>query len=81
MMMLRLAFRNLIGGGLKTWLKVAVLSVTFVMIIGMQGVYQGVNLQASQAMVAVDIAGGQYWHQKYDPQNIFRFNQNIPPQA
>ena len=66
---LKLAFRNLIGAGTKTWLKVAVLSVTFVMIIGMQGLYQGISLQASQAMVAVDIAGGQYWHQKYDPQN------------
>jgi ABC-type lipoprotein release transport system permease subunit len=80
---LKLAFRNLIGAGTKTWLKVVVLSVTFVMIIGMQGLYQGVNLQASQAMVAVDIAGGQYWHQKYDPQNPLDLpdaHGSIPPE-
>src|SRR5688572_16360662 len=69
MTMMKLAFRNLIGAGTKTWLKVAVLSATFVMIVGLQGLYQGINLQATQAMVAADIAGGQYWHEKYDPQD------------
>lgn len=66
---MKLAFRNLLGGGTKTWLKVAVLSLTFVMIVGLQGMYQGMNLQATEAMVAVDIAGGQYWHEHYDPQD------------
>jgi putative ABC transport system permease protein len=69
MMMIRLAFRNLIGAGMKTWLRVAVLSVAFVVIIGLQGVYRGMSLQASQAMIAADIGGGQYWHEKYDPQD------------
>ena len=66
---MKLAFRNLLGGGTKTWLKVAVLSLTFVMIVGLQGLYQGMGLQAADAMVAVDIAGGQYWHEHYDPQD------------
>jgi ABC-type lipoprotein release transport system permease subunit len=65
----KLAFRNLMGAGVKTWLKVAVLSLSFVVIIGLQGLYQGMSLQASQAMLAADIGGGQYWHEKYDPQN------------
>jgi putative ABC transport system permease protein len=65
----KLAFRNLIGAGIKTWLKVAVLSLAFVVIIGLQGLYQGMSLQATQAMLAADIGGGQYWHEKYDPQN------------
>jgi putative ABC transport system permease protein len=46
-----------------------VLSLTFVMIVGLQGMYQGINLQATEAMVAIDIAGGQYWHERYDPQD------------
>jgi hypothetical protein len=58
---IKLAFRNLIGAGMKTWLRVAVLSVAFVVIIGLQGVYRGMSLQASQAMIAADIGGGQYW--------------------
>lgn len=66
---IKLAFRNLIGAGMKTWLRVAVLSVAFVVIIGLQGVYQGMGLQATQAMLATDIGGGQYWHERYDPQD------------
>jgi len=66
---MKLAFRNLLGGGTKTWLKVAVLSLTFVMIVGLQGLYQGMGRQAADAMVAADIAGGQYWHAHYDPQD------------
>jgi putative ABC transport system permease protein len=69
MTMLKLAFRNLIGGGTKTWLRVAVLSVSFVMIIALQGLIEGMNQQATQAMIAADIGGGQYWHEKYDPQD------------
>ena len=69
MTLIKLAFRNLIGGGTKTWLRVAVLSLSFVMIIAVQGLIEGMNQQATQAMVAADIGGGQYWHEKYDPQD------------
>jgi putative ABC transport system permease protein len=69
MTLLKLALRNLLGGGLKTWLRVFVLSVTFVVIVSMVGLILGVNEQATRAMIAADIGGGQYWHEKYDPQN------------
>lgn len=65
----RLALRNFLGAGAKAWLRVIVLSLAFVVIIGLQGVYQGMGLQMSQAMVSVELGGGQYWHQKYDPRN------------
>ena len=65
----KLAFRNLLGAGMKTWLRVAVLSLAFVVIIGLQGLYEGMSHQATQAMLAAEIGGGQYWHEKYDPQN------------
>jgi len=70
-MMLKLALRNLLGAGMKTWLTVGVLSLAFVTIIGLQGVYEGMNQQASEAMIAAELGGGQYWHEKYDPQNPF----------
>jgi ABC-type lipoprotein release transport system permease subunit len=69
MTLLKLALRNLLGGGLKTWLRVFVLSVAFVVIIAMVGLILGVNEQATDAMIAADIGGGQYWHEKYDPQD------------
>ena len=56
-MMLKLAIRNLLGAGVKTWLTVGVLSLAFVTIIALQGVYDGMNQQASEAMVAAELGG------------------------
>ena len=69
MMTLELAIRNLLGAGMKTWLRVGVLSLAFVTIVALQGMYEGMNLQATEAMVGAELGGGQYWHEKYDPQN------------
>lgn len=63
--------RSLIGNGLKTWLNVFVLSFTFVLIIFMQGLLEGWNRQALKDTVSWEIAGGQYWSQKYDPYDPF----------
>ena len=63
----RLALRNVLGAGLRTWLKVVVLSFVFVVIIWAQGFINGLNEQAEQAQVEAEYGGGQYWHEKYDP--------------
>ncbi len=67
MTLFKLAFRNLIGAGLRTWLNVVVLSFSFVVIIWMQGVLKGMNNQAVTSLVDAEYAGGQYWHESYDP--------------
>jgi len=67
MTLFKLAFRNLIGAGLRTWLNVVVLSFSFVVIIWMQGVLKGMNNQAVTSLVDAEYAGGQYWHKSYDP--------------
>ena len=66
----KLALRNFLGAGVKAWLRVIVLSLAFVVIIGLQGLYQGVGQQMADAMISTEIGGGQYWHPKYDPQNL-----------
>ncbi|MBI1923119.1 ABC transporter permease [Candidatus Poribacteria bacterium] len=63
----KLALRNLLGAGLRTWLNVVVLSFSFVAIIWMQGIYRGMNDQVEQATMDALYGGGQYWHEKYDP--------------
>ncbi len=63
----RLALRNLLGAGLKTWLNVVVLSFSFVIIIWMQGLYDGMGGQARVATTDAEYGGGQYWQEKYDP--------------
>ncbi|HEV8317087.1 MAG TPA: FtsX-like permease family protein [Vicinamibacterales bacterium] len=65
----KLALRNFLGAGMKAWLRVVVLSLAFVVIIGLQGLYVGMGEQMSQAMISAELGGGQYWHPKYDPQD------------
>ncbi len=67
----RLAYRNLIGAGLRTWLNVIVLSFSFVIIIWMKGILIGWDRQAKTDMTAWEIGGGQYWHKEYDPFDPF----------
>lgn len=79
----KLALRNFLGAGVKAWLRVIVLSIAFVVIIGLQGLYQGVGQQMADAMISTEIGGGQYWHQKYDPQNLMELadaHGPIPPE-
>ncbi len=66
----KLALRNLLGAGLRTWLNVVVLSLSFVLIIWTQGLYKGMNDQAEQASVDAILAGGQYWQESYDPLDV-----------
>lgn len=66
-----LAYRNLIGAGLRTWLNVIVLSFSFVVIIWMKGVMVGWDHQAKTDMTNWEIGGGQYWHENYDPFDPF----------
>ena len=67
MISLKLAYRNLVGAGLRTWLNVGVLSFIYVLIIWHQGLFSGMYSQASRDLIADEVAGGQYWHRNYDP--------------
>lgn len=67
MLTFRLAMKNILGAGLRTWLNVIVLSIAFVAIIGLQGIYQGMNQQALDAMTRMELGSGQFWHPQYDP--------------
>lgn len=71
MVILRLALRNVLSAGLRTWLKVIVLSFVFVVIIWTQGFINGMNDQAEKAQIDAEYGGGQYWHEKYDPYDPF----------
>jgi putative ABC transport system permease protein len=64
---LKLALKNLLGAGLRTWLNVFVLSLSFVLIIFTQGLLEGMNKQAEEAMIAAEVGGGHYQHPAYDP--------------
>ncbi|MBN1388371.1 MAG: ABC transporter permease [Bacteroidales bacterium] len=67
MVIIRLAIRNIIGAGLRTWLSVIVLSLSFVIIIWHKGLLDGWDRQAINDMIKWEVAGGQYWNNNYDP--------------
>jgi len=68
---IKLAFKNLIGAGLRTWLNVIVLSFSFVIIIAARGILVGWDRQAKNDMTDWEIGGGQYWNVNYDPYDAF----------
>ena len=63
----KLALKNLLGAGLRTWLNVFVLSLSFVLIIFVRGFIEGMNQQAERARIATEVAGGHVQHPAYDP--------------
>jgi ABC-type lipoprotein release transport system permease subunit len=70
-LLFKLAAKNLIGAGLRTWLNVIVLSISFVVIIWHKGILDGWNIQARNDMINWETGGGQYWQKSYDPYDPF----------
>ncbi len=71
------ALKSLLGNGLKTWLNVFVLSISFVLIIILQGILKGWSNQAIDDTVKWQIADGQYWNEKYDPYDFFSLDSSL----
>lgn len=76
MLALKLAYRNLMGARLRTWLSVFVLSLSFVVIIWFKGVLNGWDNQARRDTIAWQIGGGQYWQENYDPYDPFTIEES-----
>ncbi|MGA7161795.1 MAG: FtsX-like permease family protein [Bacteroidota bacterium] len=83
MLTLKLALRNILSAGLRTWLNVVALSFAFVAIIFLQGFYDGLNDQVEHATIDALYGGGQYWQKGYDPYDPLTLEDahaQIPPQ-
>ena len=79
MLILKLAFRNIMGAGIRTWLNVFVLSLAFVMTIWVQGLVEGMNEHAMRTSIDYEYGGGQYWHSAYDPYDPFTLEESHAP--
>jgi len=79
MLAIKLAYRNLMGARLRTWLNVFILSLAFLVIIWFKGVLNGWNLQARRDTIAWQIGGGQYWQKNYDPYDPFTIEDSHAP--
>ncbi len=84
MLAFKLAIRNLIGAGLRTWLIVAVLSFSFVVIIFYNGIIDGWNRQGRRDTIDWEIGTGQFWtpgFDKYDPFTYEKAHQPVTGKA
>ena len=68
---IKLALRNLIGAGLRTWLSVFVLALILILIIWQYAIIDGWDRMAMRDMIAWEIGGGQIWTEGYDPYDPF----------
>ncbi|NQV19070.1 MAG: FtsX-like permease family protein [Armatimonadetes bacterium] len=66
-MIFKLAYKNIMGAGFRTWLNIFILSLSYFVIIALQGFFMGWQDDASREMKNWDFAGGQYWQEAYDP--------------
>ncbi|MBC8401038.1 MAG: ABC transporter permease [Candidatus Marinimicrobia bacterium] len=76
MLAIKLAYRNLMGAKLRTWLNMIVLSFAFLVIIWNKGLLNGWDQQARIDTIEWEIGGGQYWHENYDPYDPFTIEES-----
>lgn len=67
----QLAYRNLMGAGLRTWLNASVLTFTFLMIIFFNGLMDGWNEQAKRDTTEWEYGFGHLTNAKFDPFDPF----------
>ena len=82
-MLLKIALKNLLGARLRTFLNVLVTAFSFFLILFMSAMYDGMLQHTKQVTMDTEIAGGAYWHPKYDPMNPMTFEDahSVPPVA
>jgi len=68
---LQLAYKNLIGAGLRTWLNVGILSFSFVVIIFFRSFMEGWNQQATREAIEWEFGAGHLVHHEYDEHDPF----------
>ncbi len=78
-MLLRMALRNLYGGGLRSILNVLVLSLAYIGIIGLQGIGEHLRMNMFEAAIAEEVGGGHYQHREFDPYDPFIEEESFAP--
>lgn len=81
MLSLKLAFKNLIGAGLRTWLNVSVLSFAFVIIVFYNGIIDGWNRQSRIDTQEWEMGTGQFWQPAYDRYDAFTIQDSHGPMS
>lgn len=68
---IKMAYKNLIGAGLRTWLNVSVLAFCFIVIVFYNGFLNGWQEQGRLDAKNWEYGNGQLYHADYDPYDVF----------
>ena len=71
MLLIKTAFKNIIGAGKLTWLNVTVISLTLVVMIAFTGIIDGYIEEARYETRSWETGAGQIWHPEYDRFDVF----------
>ncbi len=71
MLIFKLAIKNLLGAGMRTWLNVIILSLAYVIIIIFNGLEDGASQKARTESIDWEYGQGQLWYENYDPYDPF----------
>lgn len=71
MLLFKTAIKNIFSAGRRTWLNVAVLSFTFVLMTAFNGLLDGWINDALTGSREWETGAGQFWHPTYDRYDIF----------
>ncbi len=74
-MLFKIAIKNLLGDRLRTFLNVLITAFSFFLILFMSAMYNGMLEHAKQVTMDTEIAGGAYWHPRYDPLDPMAFEE------
>lgn len=66
-LMFSFAFKNLIGAGLRTWINLTVLGAVYLIVVFLQGFYDGFQASAEHSRIAQETGREQLWFHGYDP--------------
>lgn len=83
MLIFRTALKNILGGGKRTWLNVTILSFTFVIMVGFNGLLDGWKEDSWRETREWETGDGQLWHPEYDRYDLFTLQDahGVPPLA
>ena len=77
MMIIRFAWKNFIGSGLRAWLNVIIIAMVFFVIVLLQGLYNGFQRQVERARILDETGRAQLWYKDFDPLDPLSFDENI----
>jgi ABC-type lipoprotein release transport system permease subunit len=77
MMIVRFAWKNFIGSGLRAWLNVTIIAMVFFVIVLLQGLYDGFQRQVERARILEETGRAQLWYKEFDPLDPLSFDENM----